>query len=262
MDKKSRERERNMSVSSYDETLFEEACREIIEKERKKNGIGTLQEKTVHAVLKRFYEPDTDHQEIRIGCFVADIFRGNEIIEIQTRNFNALRRKLDAFLPEYPVTIVYPIVHTKWLFWIDEATGEISQKRKSPKTGRTYDAYFELYKIRTYLNHPNLHLCLVLFDAEEYRLLNGWSKDKKRGSTRYDRIPIKLVDEFYIGSPSEYGCMIPEGLPEQFTSKDFASKAKISRGIANLALNILNYIHAVTRIGKLGNSYLYEISKK
>lgn len=249
-----------MSVSSYDEVLFEEACREIIDAERAQNGIGTLQEKTVHAVLKRFYEPDIAHQEIRIGNFVADIFRENEIIEIQTRNFNALRRKLDAFLPEYPVTIVYPIVHTKWLYWIDESTGEISKKRKSPKTGRTYDAYFELYKIRTYLDHPNLHLCLVLFDAKEYRLLNGWSADKKKGSTRYDRIPIRLVDEFYIGSPSEYGCMIPEGLPLQFTSADFAKKAKIPRSTANLALNILNYIHTVTRVGKRGNAYLYELT--
>lgn len=249
-----------MSVSAYDEALFKEACLEIIDVEREKNGIGTLQEKTVHAVLKRFYEPDIAHQEIRIGSFVADIFRGDEIIEIQTRNFNALRRKLDAFLPEYPVTIVYPIVHTKWLCWIDEKTGEISKKRKSPKTGRPYDAYFELYKIRTYLNHPNLHLCLVLFDAEEYRILNGWSRDKKRGSTRYDRIPVKLVDEFYIGNPKEYGCMIPDNLPPQFTSKDFAKKAKVSQGIANLALNILNYIHAVTRVGKTGNAYIYEIT--
>ena len=62
-----------MSVSPFDEDLFQKACNEIIHKEREKNGIGTLQEKTVHAVLKRFYEPDTGHQEIRIGNYVADI---------------------------------------------------------------------------------------------------------------------------------------------------------------------------------------------
>lgn len=250
-----------MSVSPFDEDLFQKACNEIINIERERNGIGTLQEKTVHAVLKRFYEPDTGHQEIRIGNYVADIFRGEEIIEIQTRNFNSMRRKLDLFLEQYPVTIVYPIVHTKWLLWIDESTGEVSKKRKSPRTGNTYDAYYELYKIKQYLTHPNLHLCLILIDVEEYRLLNGWSRDKKRGSTRYDRIPVKLVDEFYIGSPKEYGCMIPEDLPEPFCSKDFAKKANITQGTAQLALNILNYIQAVTRVGKKGNSYLYELNK-
>ena len=34
-----------MSVSAYDEKLFDAACEDIIEKERAKNGIGTLQEK-------------------------------------------------------------------------------------------------------------------------------------------------------------------------------------------------------------------------
>lgn len=250
-----------MSVSPIDEKLFQQACEDIIHVDRDKNGIGTLQEKTVHAVLKRFYEPDIAHQEIRIGNFVADIFRGEEIIEIQTRNFNSMRRKLDFFLERYPVTIVYPIPHTKWLYWIDEETGTITKKRKSPKTGNVYDAYYELYKIKPYLSHPNLHLCLVLLDVEEYRLLNGWSRNKKKGSTRYDRIPVKLVEEFYIGNPTEYGCMIPENLPVPFTSRDFAVKGKISQQTANLALNILNSIDAVTRVGKRGNAYLYEIRK-
>lgn len=247
-----------MSVSTYDETLFSQACKEIIHKQREKNGIGTLQEKTVHAVLKRFYEPDVSHQEIRIGSFVADIFRDNEIIEIQTRSFNSMRKKLNLFLEDYQVTIVYPIIRHKWLFWIDEQTGEISKKRKSPKIGKTYDAFYELYKIKSYLTHPNLHLCLVLIDAEEYRLLNGWSRDKKKGSTRFDRIPTALVDEFYIGNVKDYDCMIPENLPLPFTTKDFAKAAKISQNSAQLALNILHHIHAVERVGKTGNSYLYE----
>lgn len=88
---------------------------------------------TVHAVLKNYYAPDTDMHEIPIENFVADIFTGTEIIEIQTRSFQVMRRKLDAFLKIYPVTIVYPIPHVKWLSWIDEESGEMSPKRKSPK---------------------------------------------------------------------------------------------------------------------------------
>ena len=48
-----------------------------------------------------------------------------------------------------------------------------------------------------YLDNPNLHLCLVLIDADEYLLLNGWSRDRKKGSSRFDRIPVELVDELY-----------------------------------------------------------------
>ena len=53
--------------------------------------------------------------EIPIENFVADIFDGEAVIEIQTRSFQNMRRKLAAFLPLYPVTIVYPIPHVKWL---------------------------------------------------------------------------------------------------------------------------------------------------
>ena len=81
-----------MSVSREDELLFEKACKEVLRAEREKNGIGTLGEKTLHAVLKKFYEPDISHQEIRIERFVADIFRDEEIIEIQTRSFNSMRK--------------------------------------------------------------------------------------------------------------------------------------------------------------------------
>ncbi len=248
-----------MPFCDNDIRLFRQACDKIIEQERERNGIGTLQEKTVHAVLKNFYEPDPTHQEIRVESFVADILRDDEIIEIQTRGLDKLRRKLDTFLLYYPVTVVHPIIHTKWLSWIDEETGEVTSRRKSPKTGRIYDAIPELYKIKMYLDNPNLHLCLVLIDAEEYRLLNGWSKDKKRGSTRYDRIPKDIVEEYYIGSLADYRCFLPEDLPETFTTKILAQTAHIPIGYARTLMTILHYIHAVERVGKKGNAYLYEL---
>ena len=108
-----------------DKTLFDHTKNKIVGSQRIRQGIGTLSEKTVHAVMKNYYAPDTDMHEIPIENFVADIFTGQEIIEIQTRAFYKMRRKLDAFLPLYPVTIVYPIPHIKWLSWIDEKTGRL-----------------------------------------------------------------------------------------------------------------------------------------
>ena len=43
-----------------------------------RQGIGTLSEKTVHAVMKNYYAPDTDMHEIPIENFVADIFTGHD----------------------------------------------------------------------------------------------------------------------------------------------------------------------------------------
>ena len=139
-----------------DKEAFEAAKKKIIGVDRQRMGIGTLSEKTVHAILKNYYEPDEDKQEIPIENYVADIYADGEIIEIQTRQFNRMRDKLKAFLPLYPVTIVYPIPREKWIIWIDEETGELSKKRKSPVRGNPYMAFPELYKIKMFLkNHKN-----------------------------------------------------------------------------------------------------------
>lgn len=242
-----------------DKQAFEEAKKKIIGIDRQRLGIGTLSEKTVHAILKNYYEPDEDKQEIPIETFVADIYSDGEIIEIQTRQFNRMREKLKAFLPLYPVTIVYPIPREKWLIWIDEESGELSKKRKSPAKGNPYVAFPELYKIKMFLRDPNLRLKLVLLDMEEYRLLNGWSRDKKKGSSRYDRIPTELVEEVDITCLRDYMQFIPYELEEDFTTKDFAKAARIPTALSQTVLNILYHVGVVERSGKQGNSYLYRV---
>ena len=204
-----------------DNPLFIKVCDEVIGQEKSLNGIGTYGEKTIHSVLKNYYSPDFENQEIKIGSFVADIYTGNEIIEIQTRNFNKLRRKLDAFLSLAPVTIIYPIPYIKWLRWVNPQTGEISPPRKSPKLGTPYAIFPELYRIKEYLLHPNLRLKIVLMNLEEYRFLDGWSHDKKKGASRCDRLPTELIREVSIDQCSDYQQLIPEGLSQEFTSKDF-----------------------------------------
>lgn len=243
-----------------DKESFEQAKKKIIGIDRQRFGIGTLSEKTTHAILKNYYEPDEDRQEIPIENYVADIFTGEEIIEIQTRQFDKMRNKLNVFLPLFPVTIVYPIPREKWIIWIDEESGELSKKRKSPLKGNPYAVFPELYKIKTYLKNPNLRLRLALMDMEEYKLLNGWSKDKKRGSSRYDRIPVELVEEVEISRPEDYMQFVPLELKDGFTSREFARAAHISVGLAQTVLNILYYMKTVDRMGKKGNLYLYNIS--
>ena len=241
---------------------FEQAKQKIIGIDRQRLGIGTLSEKTVHAILKNYYEPDEDRQEIPIENYVADIYSDGEIIEIQTRHFNKLRDKLQTFLSLYPVTVVYPIPREKWLIWVDEESGELSKKRKSPAKGNPYVAFVELYKIKMYLKNPNLRFRFVLIDMEEYRLLNGWSKDKKKGSTRYDRIPTQLVEEVEINCPEDYMQFVPYELEDDFTTKDFAKAAHIPVNLAQTVLSILFFVGTVERVGKQGRAYLYRVAEK
>ncbi|MBO5209928.1 MAG: hypothetical protein J6B68_11410 [Lachnospiraceae bacterium] len=242
-----------------DKEAFERAKLKVLLKQHEQHGFGTLQEKTVHAVMKLYYEPNIDYHEVPIEGFIADIYTGSRIIEIQNGNFNRLRDKLAAFLPHYPVTVVLPIPHYKWLIWMDEESGELSKKHKSPVTGSVYSAFPELYKIKNFLTHPNLSFAFPLIDMDEYRLLNGWSKDKKRGSNRYDRMPLALYDEIRFDRPEDFVQVIPYELEEEFTVKEFAQAAKIHRDLAQVTVHILHSMKLVGRTGKRGREYLYEV---
>lgn len=244
-----------------DEKRFNEVKDNFIHSARARYGIGTLQEKTVHGILKDYYAPNKAMQEISVNGFVADIFTGRQIIEIQTANFDKLRRKLDSFLPEYPVTIVYPILRYKWIFWMDETSGECSSKRKSPVEGSVYRAFYELYKIKAYLTHENLSLCFPFLDIEEYRLLNGFSRDKKRGASRYDRIPVALADEIRFDRVEDYLQLIPYDLKEPFTVAEFAEAVKERKENMGRVLHILNYLHIIERCENRGNAYTYRVAE-
>lgn len=243
-----------------DQLLFQEAVNYIMDKSKDENGIGTLSEKTIHAVLKHYYCHDINYHEQKVLGYIADIFTGSEIIEIQTRNFNTLRRKLDTFLPDYEVTIVYPVAHKKWLRWINPENGEISPKRKSPRTGTPYEVFPELYRIKSYLTNPNLHVCITMLDIEEFRILDGWSKDKKKGSHRNDALPMALADEVVIESTKDYLYFLPIELPEEFTVKEYQKATKMSKNTAGTALHILKYVGAIEQIGKRGRYFLYSVT--
>lgn len=238
---------------------FYRACEEVKKLEQGSYGFGSLGEKTLHAVLKFYLEPNSDLWEVGVGRYIADIANQDGIIEIQTRDFNRLRSKLEFYLETRKVTIVHPIPGVKWLCWVDPDTGEITKKRKSPKAAGVYDAFKELYKIKNFLKHPNLHIKLIMLEMTEYRLLNGWSKDGKKGSTRQERIPEDILEEFNIESAEDYGKMIPSQLTGHFTVTDYAKAAKITENRARTALNVLLYMGAVTRVGKDGRKYLYSI---
>ena len=169
-----------------------------------------------------------------------------------------MRNKLNYFLQNHNVTIIYPVAHTKWISWLDMDTGELTPKRKSPKTGTFYQIIPELYKIKMFVNNPRLHFIISLIDVEETRYLNGWSHDKKRGSSRMDGIPVEIYDEVRIDTFADYRIFLPDTLPEQFTSKDLGKVAKIPQNKASTLLNILLETKVIHRIGKSGKSYLYQ----
>ena len=249
-------------MNDRQERKFEEAIEKAVGTKRERRGIGTLAEKSVHAVLKNYFSPDKRCQEIPLAGYVADIYTGEEIIEIQTRQFNRMRDKLDAFLPICPVTIVYPVTAKKILVWIDPETGEEAERRKSPMKASIYDIFEELYKIKSFLTNPRLRIKMIFLELEEYKLLDGYGKDKKKRASKYDRIPLKMVSEMEIECMEDYMQFVPfDLLEESFTAKKFASKAKIHPQMAGIAVHILKYVGILEREGKQGNAIVYRVRR-
>lgn len=250
-------------TSEYEDyEAFVNAKDKIIGKAHNNKGIGTLSEKTLHAVLKLYYEPDEDKHEVAMSGYYADIYNDKGIIEIQTRQLNKLRDKLSVFLQDYHVTVVYPLPFNKWLSWVNPDNGEVQGRRKSPRHFTEYDAFYELYKIKSYLKNPNLSINLVLMDMEEYKLLNGWSYDKKRGSTRYDRVPVGIRRIVKFDRIEDYMQLVPADLKEDFTVKDFSMAAGVSVEASRYTLNILNYLEIVKRTGRVKNGYVYNVTEE
>ena len=247
---------------------FREACEAVMssererERERERQGIGTLSEKTLHAVIKRCIEPDTAFHEISIGRFVADVFRGDGVFEIQTGSFTPLRPKLEAML-EYAdvpsVTVVYPMAAVKYLTWIDPETGEAEKPRRSPKKMRPIDSCRELIRIKYLLDNPRFRVKLLLLEIHELRLKDGRrSRDGKRGSHREDRLPARLIDEIDLCTPADYDLFLPEVLSEEFTIKELAKKAGTSYETAQCAVTILCYLGRTEQTGTRGRTKLFK----
>ncbi len=227
-----------------------------------RSGIGTLGEKTLHAAVKFYLEPDSARHEVPYLGFVADILNEAGVTEIQTRSFDKLRRKLAVFLEQGPVTLACPLPHEKYLLWLDPDSGEVSRRRKSPKTGQPWHLLPELYYIRELLDHPRLSLLILLLDVEEYRLLNGWSRDRKRGSTRHDRLPLALYRELRLRGPADWPALLPPGLPEEFTRPELMRAGRFSDRQSSAALKVLLRLDLCRQIGERGRARLYALTER
>ena len=226
---------------------------------RLRQGIGTQSERLVHSTLKYYLEPDDSCHEVPIGSYVADIFQKDtgQIIEIQTKGFDRLRDKLEAFVQEYPVTVVHPIVREKYLCWVNPETGEVVSRRRSPRKGRVTDILPEIYRLPKLQNHPNLSFMALLMDVEEYRLMDGWNRDKKRGSHRMERLPLAIDETVRLETPSDFAALLPE-LPEEFTRKDLATATRLSSTATAYAVRVWERAGSIVQVGKIGRQYTYK----
>ncbi len=217
--------------------------------------IGTLSEKGLHADIKNFLAQPGDKIENPVDGFVADIFRDGLIIEIQTQNFGAIRKKLTYLLGYYPVHLVHPIAVERIIIWQDSEGKEL-RRRKSPKKGRAIDIFKELVYIRGLVMHPNLTFEILMTREEVIRRQD--SKRKKwKGWYVYDRGLIEIVDRIMLGSYSDFKNLLPKDLGLPFTNKDLAQKLGCTHRHAGAITYTMRRMGIISEVGKRSNAILY-----
>ena len=219
--------------------------------------IGTLNERPLHAALRRWAAEEGDRFEVRVGRFIADIVRGDQIIEIQTGSTAVLRRKLGLLLERYSVRLLLPVSVRKTVTMLD-ADGTPIRSRCSPKRGSLHDAFHELINLRTFLGDPNFTIDIVLIEEEEVRRpKRGRIRPRRKTWEIHERRLIQVIDCVSLHHTADYLAFIPHGLEEPFTTADLAHAVHRPRRMAQKIAYVLREIGILIPIGKMGNAILY-----
>ena len=221
------------------------------------NKIGTLAEKSLHAGIKSWYGRPGDRFEVNVDGFVIDIVRGDQLIEIQTRHFGAMKRKLKRLLDDHQILLLHPIAQEKWIVR-ETAVGEPISRRKSPKKGSPLDLFSELMRIPHLLPHPNLTVGVLLTQQEEIWRDDGLGSWRRKGWSLHDHLLLNVVGQQLFASPAELRSWLPTELPEPFTNQQLAKMAKIRPNLAQRITYTLARCGVVEKVGKAGRANLHQ----
>ncbi len=218
--------------------------------------VGTMREKPLHAALKRWYAEAGDAVEEPVDGYVIDLVRGGLLIEIQTRGFSSMKRKLARLLDAHPVRLVHPIAQEKWIVKLDDA-GEVVSRRRSPKRGAAVDVFGELVSFPELVAHPELTLEVVLIREEELRRFEFGRAWRRRGWVVVERRLVEVVDSVRIDSPEGLAALVPAAVPPEFTTADLADALGRPRRLAQQMTYCLRRVGVIDIAGKQGNALVY-----
>ena len=185
-----------------------------------------MNEYSLHSEIKRFYSLPGDHFEVKLDNYIVDILRGQLVIEVQTKNFSALKEKLQTLTEKHKVRLVYPLPEKKWITYITKENIVVN-KRKSPKKGRLTDLFRELVMIPQMIGDENFSLEVLFIDEEEVRCDDGKGSWRRRGISIKERRLLQVNGRILFQNKTDYLKMLPDGLNQVFTNRELAKQAKI-----------------------------------
>jgi hypothetical protein len=225
---------------------------------RESVGIGTLRERPLHAALKTWYAGPEARFEVSVDGFVIDIVQDDLLVEIQTRNFAAIRRKLASLTARHRVRLVYPVAQEKWIVKLGGDGQRRLGRRKSPKRGAFVHIFEELVSFPSLVQSRNFSVEVLLIQEEESRRRGGSRGWRRRGWTTQERRLLGVVGRRLFETPDDLGELLPDTLPDPFTTSDLERAIARPRRLAQKMAYCLREMGVITPRGKRGNAVLYK----
>jgi hypothetical protein len=217
-----------------------------------------MTEHSLHSAIKHWYSLPNDEIEVNIGGFVVDITRGNLLIEIQTKNFSAIKKKVEKMAEEQSVRLVYPIAKQKWIVHVTPS-GEILSKRKSPKRGRLVDLFNELVHLPDMISSKNFSLEVLMIKEEEIRCNDGRGSWRRRGVSIRNRKLIDVVERVLFRDEKDFLRFLPSELFDPFTNRDLSRRIGVSINLARKITYCFRKMGVIAEDGKKGRERLFHV---
>lgn len=224
-------------------------------------SIGTENESSLHSSIKNWYYKPGDMLEVKVEGYVVDIVRDDLLIEIQTKNFGAIRDKLSTLAKSYRVKLVYPIAEEKYIVKIEPSTGEIVSRRKSPKQGKIIDIFDELVSAPCIINEPNITIEVLFIKQEDIYLMDGKGSWRRKGLSIADRKLVDILKAREFETSMDFLDFIPPSITMPFTNRTLSDKSGYPRSKCQKVTYCLKKMGVIEEAGKKGRELLFNISQ-
>lgn len=225
-------------------------------------GINISNESSLHDSIKRWYVKQGDRVEAKVNGYIIDIKRDGLLIEIQTKNFYAISKKIRKLLESFQVKLVYPVSRTKYISKIHAETRQVINRRKSPKSRTDLHIFQELLRAPDLINHPNFSIQILFIEEEEVRCDDGKGSWRRKGISIVDRRLIEVLESKDFCCKEDFLDLLSDSLIESFTNKELSEVMKVSTSVAQKITYTLKKMGAIIEVGKKGNALVYSRSIK
>ena len=222
-------------------------------------GIGTYMERSQHRILKYFLEPDPSYHEIPVHTYIADICKNGHIYEIQTSGFGNLTAKLEVFLKDHQVTVIYPAAVKKTVVWTDPETGETTEGRAVLKRAVRFKLLSELLHIRELVGRKGFSVCVLETEVRSYRLLDGRGADRKIKATKVDTVPDNILCETHINHISDLKSFAGLITDEEYTREALGKKLSLRNRNLSAAIKMLLLSGIIYEYGRRDRKIIYRV---